>query len=437
MSAEGLLYAAWRGLSRLLRPALGGLLILRVRRGKEDPERLPERRGRASRARPEGPLVWVHCASVGETNAVLPLIEQLTARGMAVLLTTTTLTASRVAADRLPEGAFHQFGPLDVVTYLDRFLSHWRPTLAIFVESELWPVALDELARRDIPRIVVNGRMSERSARGWGRFPLVHRAIFSRITEVFAQSAADADRFRALGAPKVGNLGNLKYDGAILSADPAALQALRAAIGDRPAWVASSTHPGEEQLIAQVHRRLAADFPGLVTVIVPRHPERGADIAAELRSDDLAISLRSAGEPVPAGAGIYVADTLAELGLFYRLVSVVFVGGSLVEKGGQNPIEPARLGCAVIAGPHTGNFPAVYEALMSAGGGIQVDGPDGLATVVARLLADPEEVERIAETGAQVALSQTGAVDRTMDALKAYLPVSAPTDERPPIGAAR
>lgn len=421
MTAETILYAAWRGLSRLLRPALRLLLGIRMRRGKEDPLRVAERRGRASLPRPDGPLVWVHCASVGETNAVLPLIEKLVARRVPVLLTTTTVTASKVAADRLPDGAIHQFAPLDVVTYLERFLAHWRPTLALFVESELWPIALDELARADIPRIVVNGRMSKRSARGWARFPLVHNAIFSRITEVFAQSADDAERFRTLGVAQVRDLGNLKYDGAPLPAEPEALEALRAALGERPRWLAASTHPGEEALIAEVHRTLAAHLTDLVTMIVPRHPERGPEIRAEL-AGGRPVALRSAGDPLPADGGLYVADTLGELGLFFRVASVVLMGGSLVEKGGQNPLEPARLGCAVITGPHTDNFQAVYRALISVGGGIKVDGPVALAEVVERLIHDPDEVALVAETGAQVALAQSGAVDRTLAALAPYLP---------------
>lgn len=422
MRADAILYTFWRGLSRAARPVLYGLLLVRVRRGKEDPARLAERRGRPSLPRPGGPLVWIHCASVGETNAVLPLIERLAGRGLPVLLTTTTVTASRVAAEKLPEGAVHQFAALDVVTYLHRFLRHWRPSLALFVESELWPVALDELSREAIPAIVVNGRMSKRSARGWSRFPLVHRAIFGRITEVFAQSADDAARFRALGVEKVRNVGNMKYDGAALSADPDALEALRAALGDRPRWLAASTHPGEEDMVAAAHAQLAARWNGLVTLLVPRHPQRGPEIRARLAEAGHMVALRSAGEPVPAEGGIYIADTIGELGLFFRLAAVVLMGGSLVEKGGQNPIEPGRLGCAVVVGPHTDNFSAVYRTFLGAGGAVSVPDVAALAATVDRLMADPEEAGAIAEAGGQVALAHGGAVERTMTALEDYLP---------------
>ncbi|MGX1309645.1 3-deoxy-D-manno-octulosonic-acid transferase [Amorphus suaedae] len=421
MRADAILYTIWRGVSRAARPFLQVLLALRVRRGKEDPERLAERRGRPSLPRPEGDLVWIHCASVGETNAVLPLIERLVARDLNVLLTTTTVTASRVAASRLPAGAVHQFAALDVVTYLHRFLRHWRPTLALFVESELWPIALDELARAGIPRIVVNGRMSKRSARGWSRFPLVHRAIFGRITEVFAQSPADADRFRALGVGKVRDVGNMKYDGDALAADPEALEGLRAALGERPRWLAASTHPGEEDLVAAAHARLAGRWPGLVTLLVPRHPNRGTELRDSLAAAGHAVALRSAGDPLPEAGGIYIADTIGELGLFFRTAAVVLMGGSLVEKGGQNPIEPGRLGCAVVVGPHTENFAAVYQTLLAAGGAVSVADVDGLIATVDRLLADPEEAATIAEAGAQVALAQGGAVERTMTALDDYL----------------
>lgn len=421
MRADAILYTLWRGVSRAARPFLQVLLAVRVRRGKEDPTRLTERRGRASLPRPEGTLVWIHCASVGETNAVLPLIERLVARDLNVLLTTTTVTASRVAADRLPKGAIHQFAALDVVTYLHRFLRHWRPGLALFVESELWPIALDELDRAGIPRVVVNGRMSRRSARGWSRFPLVHRAIFGRITEVFAQSAADADRFRDLGVGKVRDVGNMKYDGAALAADPAALESLRAALGERPRWLAASTHPGEEEVIAAAHARLSERWPGLVTLLVPRHPNRGPELRDSLAAAGHTVALRSAGDPVPAAGGIYLADTIGELGLFFRAAAVVMMGGSLVEKGGQNPIEPGRLGCAVLVGPHTDNFAVVYRTLLAAGGAVSVDGVDTLVATVDRLIADPEEAATIAEAGAQVAIAQCGAVDRTMTALEDYL----------------
>jgi len=424
MRADAILYSFWRGLSRAARPVLYGLLLVRVRRGKEDPARLAERRGRPSLPRPEGALVWIHCASVGETNAVLPLIERLVGRGLPVLLTTTTVTASRVAAEKLPPGALHQFAALDVVTYLHRFLRHWRPSLALFVESELWPVALDELHRKAIPAIVVNGRMSKRSARGWSRFPLVHRAIFGRITEVLAQSADDADRFRALGVAKVRDVGNMKYDGAALSAEPGALDSLRAALGEGPRWLAASTHPGEEDLVAEAHARLEERWAGLVTLLVPRHPQRGPEIRARLAEAGHTVALRSSGEPIPSEGGIYIADTIGELGLFFRLAAVVFMGGSLVEKGGQNPIEPGRLGCGVLVGPHTDNFSAVYRTFLNAGGAVSVADVGTLVATVDRLLADPEETAAIAEAASQVALAHGGAVERTMLALKDHLPAA-------------
>ncbi|MEW5420419.1 3-deoxy-D-manno-octulosonic acid transferase [Amorphus sp. 3PC139-8] len=422
MTADAVLYAGWRGLSRVLAPAMRFLLARRLSRGKEDPDRISERRGYASLPRPEGPLVWIHCASVGETNAVLPLIGRLVARNVSVLLTTTTVTGSRVAAKRLPDGAIHQFAPIDVVPFVTRFLGHWQPTLALFVESELWPIALDELSRTGVPRVVVNGRMSKRSARGWSRFPLVHRAIFGRITQVLAQSADDRDRFAALGVTAVQDVGNMKYDGGPLPADPAALEAVRAALGEHPRWLAASTHPGEEAQIAEAHRILAARYPGLVTLIAPRHPERGPAIKAELANAGIAVALRSESEPIPSEGGLYLADTMGELGVFYRVATIVLMGGSLVEKGGQNPIEPGRLGCAVVTGPHTDNFAAVYPSLIAAGGAVVADGPAALAEKVASLIDDPEAVEAMAEAGAQVAHAQSGAVERSMAALARYLP---------------
>jgi 3-deoxy-D-manno-octulosonic-acid transferase len=302
------------GLYRLagmaIRPVAPLILSWRVSKGKEDATRLGERYGRAGRERPAGRLCWIHAASVGETIAILPLIRKLRAERVQVLLTTVTLTAAKIAAERLPAGAIHQFAPLDCKPFTEAFLTHWRPDVAVFVESEMWPQAVMSLSARHIPLVVANARMSERSFAGWKRFRSVVSDLFARVTLCLAQTARDGERYAALGVQKVVVTGNLKFDSPPLAAAPEALEAFRGALGDRPAWLAASTHPGEDEIVADAHVRLAAAWPGLLTVIVPRHPERGPDVAAMLAARGLRVARRRVEEPLTPDVDVYVADTL-------------------------------------------------------------------------------------------------------------------------------
>ncbi|MEW5726944.1 MAG: 3-deoxy-D-manno-octulosonic acid transferase [Pseudomonadota bacterium] len=369
-------------------PLIRSFLARRMRRGKEDPARFGERLGQPSRPRPPGPLVWLHCASVGESLSMLPLVERIVARpGMSLLMTTGTVTSARLMEQRLPKGAFHQYVPVDRVAWVRPFLDHWRPDLALWAESELWPNLLAETRRRGVPQILVNARMSPRSFRGWSRVPGLARHLLSHFALTLAQTPEDGDRLCALGAGEVRCLGNLKLAAPPLPCDDADLAELGAAIGARPLWLAASTHSPEEALIGRVHQALAAAHPSLLTVIVPRHPHRGPEVAGELKAMGLSVSLRSAGG-LP-GAGVYVADTMGELGLFYRLAPIVFVGKSLAAEGGQNPVEPARLGAAVLFGPLMTNFPGIVPSMLVAGAARQVEDEAGLAGAVADLLSDP------------------------------------------------
>jgi 3-deoxy-D-manno-octulosonic-acid transferase len=411
----------WRVVGRLARPLLWGLLAVRTARGKEDRRRRSERYGKPSEPRPDGPLIWVHAASVGEFSAVLPLVEAMVERGIAALVTTGTVTSARIAAERLPAGALHQFVPLDVAPYLARFLDAWRPGAAVFVESEVWPVALAETERRGIPRLVVNARLSARSYRRWRKLPATARAMFGAIDLVLAQSEDDAERFAGLGAAKVEVTGNLKFDGPPPPADAEVLSALEAMVGGRPRWVAASTHRGEDEVVAAAHRLLAAGRPDLLTILVPRHPERGGRIAETVAAGGTGVAMRSRGDPVRPETAVYVADTIGELGLFYRLAPVAFVGGSLVARGGQNPIEPARLGAAVLAGPNVANFAAIYGDLASAGALSTVTDADSLAAAVGALLDDPAAAAAAAKTASAVADRHAGALARTLSRLTPML----------------
>ena len=392
--------ALWDGVARLLAPGLRLMLRRRVARGKEDPARLAERFGVAAdeAARPAGKLMWLHAASVGEMLSVLPLIAAMP-EDWQVLLTSGTVTSAQLAAQRIGQMGLagrvrHRFVPLDVPGWVARFLDHWRPDLAIFVESELWPNMLAACRRRGIALALVNGRMSAKSFATWRRVQGFARAVLGGFDLIAAQSGEDAARFAELSGRGVEAWGNLKEAAAPLPVDAAELARLRAVLAGRPVWLAAQTHPGEEAQIAACHARLVAEWPNLLTIVVPRHPERGAELAA-LPGPLLGAPRRHLGEGPPDGAGIWIADTLGELGLFYRLGELCFLGNSLVPKavgkgGGHNPLEPARLGVAIATGPLTGNFNEAMAQLRAADAVAEVADAAALAAWVAGLLRDGE-----------------------------------------------
>ncbi|PWR19689.1 3-deoxy-D-manno-octulosonic acid transferase [Zavarzinia compransoris] len=416
--------ALYRLLTWAATPLVRPLLERRRRRGKEDAARLGERLGFAGRPRPPGPLVWLHGASVGEAQSVLGLIRALLAArpGLSVLLTTGTVTSAAMMATRLPQGAFHQFVPVDHPLAVRRFLDHWRPDAAVWIESELWPNLVLDTAKRGIPMALVNGRMSAASFEGWRKRPRLIRAMLRGFRFVAAQSAGDGGHFADLGAGDIRLLGNLKLDAPALPADPAVTAQLAAQLGERPRFLAVSTHKGEEGRLAAIHKRIADHIPDLITLIVPRHPERGEEVAAEIRAAGLAVARRQAGEGVGAGTMVYVADTLGELGVFCRLSPLVVMGGSLVPHGGQNPLEPARLGCAVVTGPHMGNFTEVMAGLRQAHAVTETGDDTALTATLLRLLAAPDEVARLGEAARTVATAGEGVVTRVAGAVLALLP---------------
>jgi 3-deoxy-D-manno-octulosonic-acid transferase len=366
---EGImLYALYRGLTDLADPLVPLLLDRRQAAGKEDPARRGERLGRPGAARPPGRLVWLHGASVGEALSAQALIRRLLERDPDghVLLTTGTVTSAGMMAQRLPPRAVHQFVPVDRMAYVRRFLDHWQPDLVLWIESEIWPNLLTEIGRRGIPAAMINARMSERSFRRWRRTPGTIGRLLRVFRLVLPWDDGEAAKLAALGAPKIGPAGNLKFSSDPPGGDPAALEALRAAVGDRPLWLAASTHDGEEAVAAEAHRALAEVLPELLTVVVPRHPARGEAIAGAVRAAGLALARRSAGRLPEAGTPVYLADTMGEMGVFLRLAPIVFVGGSLVPHGGHNPIEAAQLGSAILYGPHMTNFPEIARELEAA-----------------------------------------------------------------------
>jgi 3-deoxy-D-manno-octulosonic-acid transferase len=391
--------------------------------GKEDPARQAERFGVASRARPAGPLVWIHAASVGEANSVLVLVGRLLdgAPDLTVLMTTGTVTSAELMSRRLPQRAIHQYVPVDLPGAVDRFLDHWRPDAVLWTESEIWPNLLAGIRARAIPAALVNARMSQRSFTRWRAVPGLIGSLLSTFQVTLAQTEGDADRLRRLGALGVASVGNLKFSAEPPPAPGAAMAALNAALDGRLVWLLASSHPGEDEIAAAVHAALAPALPDLLTVVVPRHAHRGGAIVELMQARGLTVRRRSDGGLPAAADAVYVADTMGELGLFYRAAPVVCMGGSFVPHGGQNPVEPALLGCAVLYGPHMFNFDEITHKLEAAGGALPVADQSALTHAARRLLTDDGARARIVAGAARVTEDNRRIVDRALGALAPVL----------------
>lgn len=413
----------WQMATTVLGPAIDMLLWRRAQRGKEDIHRLAERRGIAAYPRPSGPVIWLHGASVGEAMSVLALIKKLQAArpDIFIVLTTGTVASAQVLSGRLPDKTLHQFAPVDRLPWVRRFLDHWQPDLAFWIESELWPNMIAETHRRDIPLLLINGRMSEKSFRRWKQQGSLARYLLQRFDLCLAQDETQGKRLSLLGAENVACLGNLKAGAEPLPVDEAELAAIKSKTRDRPLWLAASTHPGEEEIIAAAHHRLCKTFPDILTVVAPRHPTRGVEVAQLFTNAGLKVARRSQKEDLNTSHSIYLGDTLGEMGLFYRLAGVTFLGGSLIPIGGHNPIEAAQLDTALIMGPFTFNFAGLVGDLQQAQACATVTTADDLAETVKRLLTDVVlRQERIRQAHA-VAAREAGALDRIAARLHPYV----------------
>ena len=414
------LYRLATGLAQHFAPAL---LEARAKRGKEDPERLPERLGKTVRSRPEGPLVWLHGASVGESLSLLPLVKSLGARrpDLTLLVTSGTVASAEMMAKRLPPEALHQFAPVDTPDAVERFLAHWRPALAIFVESELWPNLILEAKREGVKLALLSARLSEDSLQGWSKAPVSAAAVLSAFDLVMAQDDATAARLSSLGAGDSGRL-NLKLAGDPLPADAFKFQTARNGAGKRPVLLAASTHPGEDEIVLDAYAGLAKRPDAPLLVIVPRHPVRGPDIVALAETRRLKAGRRADGAAL-GDAPVYVADTLGELGLWFRLAKAAFVGGSLVKgPGGHNPVEPARLSCPFVTGPYTDNWTLIFDLFRDVDAVAEANNAEALAHAFAAVLDRPEDAAAQAARARGVAEMQTGAVEEAVDRLVELLP---------------
>jgi 3-deoxy-D-manno-octulosonic-acid transferase len=416
-----LVLATYGAIGSMAYPLVGGYVAWRAAKGKEDRARRRERYGKTNRERPAGPMIWLHAASVGETIAVQPLVERLVDYGINIVLTTGTVTSAKVTESRLGDSVIHQYVPLDLKPAVSRFLDHWRPDLAIIAESEVWPMTILELGRRRVPQVLVNGRLSDRSFASWTKRADLAEALFENFAHVVAQSEVDAERFRALGARPVTVSGNLKVDTPPPPVDEEELAMLRRQIGKRPNWAAVSTHDGEEVIVAEVHQKLKKRHPSLLTILVPRHPDRAAGVAAALTQRGLKIARRSLGEEITPDTDILLGDTIGEMGLYLRLTEIAFVGRSLSAEGGQNPLEPAMLDTAILAGQNVQNFRESYQQLVDGGGAKFVKDGEMLAGAVNYLLGNDEARRQMMAASAATVETMRGSLDRTLKSLDPFI----------------
>lgn len=417
----------YRRLTARSEKLLQKLLQKRLEQGKEDPARLWERMGMAKRERPQGPLTWLHAASVGEAQSALILIEHiLKARpDMHILLTTGTRTSAESIGQKLPPGAFHQYLPLDHPVWVKRFMDHWRPDLALWMESELWPNLILEIKERGIMAALVNARLSDKSYARWKWFPKTAEALLETFSAVLAQTGPDYTRYRELGARWALVTDNLKYSARPLPADEDSLRLIAAKMAGRKNWVYASTHAGEEDMACRLHAILKNNWPDLLTVIVPRHPDRGEEIEALCRSQRLRAQRRSvdpAGGPEP-DTDIYIADTMGELGLFYRIAPIACIGRSFSKDGGggHNPLEAAQLGCAVLHGPNVQYQKEIYEEMQKADAVLSPGDERHFLTMLQDLLEKPEYLSHMQKKAGAFAATKTGVIGRVMEALKPML----------------
>ncbi|MDX2027523.1 MAG: 3-deoxy-D-manno-octulosonic acid transferase [Alphaproteobacteria bacterium] len=413
----------YRALTDLGAPVIHLYLRRRLAQGREDAKRFPERLGHASQPRPQGRLIWCHAASVGEAASLLALIERLRVAypDIHILVTTGTVTSAGMLAGRLPSGVIHQYVPVDRAAYVTRFLDHWKPEFALWVESELWPNMLTALQARVIPVVLLNGRMSDKSFRNWYRVKGWARKLLGAFVLCLTQTEDDRSRFVALGARPARCFGNMKYAAKPLPCDESELMRLRTDIGSRKLWIMASTHRGEEDIALEAHRRLRMKWPDLLTIIVPRHAVRGGEIARRMAEQGISVARRSRGDAIVPETEIYLADTMGELGLFYRLGRIVGIGGSFAPVGGHNLIEAAQLDTAIFFGPHMHNFSDMAREFTNNQAALPLQSANEIVFTIDRLLTSPETRDRYAYAARVLADQKRHILDQIMDALKPWL----------------
>ena len=395
----------------------------RKENGKEDISRFHERMGRPQKPRKDGKLIWMHGASVGESLSMLPLINRLLEQypDLEIMVTTGTVTSADLMSKRLPERAFHQYIPIDHPSFVRRFLKHWHPDLVLWFESEFWPALLSGIKKRNIPLILVNGRISNKSFKRWQQFDYISKELLGCFSFCLGQSEEDAYRLHVLGAKDAACLGNLKYAGLPMPIDEKEKNEIEKEIGTRPVWLYGSTHSDEEIKLGRYLNEIEQTIPNILTIIVPRHPQRGTEINQALKDLGLKTALRSAKEKITDKTQVYIADTIGELGLWYTLCPIVFIGGSLIPHGGQNFMEPSRFRDAVIVGPHMHNFTDAMNRAKKADAVIQVENTAQLQENVEQLLSHKDLLEAKRSLAYNWATGEAKVLDGIVDKVKGFI----------------
>jgi 3-deoxy-D-manno-octulosonic-acid transferase len=421
-----MMLALYQTIMRVSQPLLNSVLEKRLKAGKEHPERIDERRGLTHTPRPDGRLIWVHAASVGEAQSSLILINRILKDDddVHVLLTTGTLSSAALMAKNLPDRATHQFYPLDHPDWVGAFLDHWRPDTVLWMESELWPNMLAEIKRRNIPAALINARLSPASLKWWKTVKGTAARLLSAFTIILCQTETEAAAFKSLKHKNVKVTDNLKYSAKPLPVDYTAnedtVTLMRAHIQNRPCWVYASTHKGEEALAAQIHKFLKVKFPDVLTIIIPRHPERADDICEDLKDYGLTVQRRSTDNAAPNyDTDIYIADTFGELGLFYRAAPIACIGRSfsIDGGGGHNPIEAAQLGCAVLHGPNVQNLQDIFDEMDYHKVAMMMDDEGALAETLAELFTNTRALETMQNTALTFVQNKSGVLETIIDHL--------------------
>ena len=406
-------------LSILLYPFILLLLLFRLYKGKENKNRINERLGFPKKKRPEGKLVWMHGASVGECLSMLPLVKKLLDedKNLHVMVTSGTVTSADLMQKRLPERAFHQFIPIDTPLAAKRFVKYWNADAILWFESDFWPNMLRAIFKNKKPLILLNGRISDKSFQRWQKFPHIIKSIQSLFTLSFGQTAEDARRLKVLGAQDIISTGNLKFAAVNPPFDAQELKKIHQKIGTRPVWCMASTHDDEETQGADIHLELIKKFPNLLTVFVPRHPHRADAIAQMLQKKGLTVARRSLKQDITETTNVYLADTIGEMGLLYQIAPVVFVGGSLIKFGGQNMLEPMRLSRTVLIGPHAFNFREIVKTAKEKQALIEVEDKNELKLELEKFFTNPQMYQIMQKTAHQLATSEMEVLNRVWDIL--------------------
>lgn len=413
----------YKCLTQIGAPVIHLYLLKRRSEGREDAARFAERLGKPSKPRPLGRLVWCHAASVGEAVSLLIVIEKIGELypDLKILITTGTVTSATMLEGRLPPNVIHQYMPVDRLPYVASFLKHWMPDFVVWIESELWPNMLSALRQRLIPVVLLNGRMSEKSFQNWYRAKSWAKELLGTFALTLTQTEDIRARFVALGAKPVRTAGNLKYAAKPLPVDDTQLSDLQKAIGTRPCWLMASTHRGEEDMALIAHKALQKKWPNVLTIIVPRHAVRGDEIEHMILGHSLSVARRSKKQEISHDTSVYLADTMGELGLFYRLAPVTAIGGSFIPVGGHNPVEAAQLGCGIMFGPHMFNFTDIAQEFIQQQAALALKSGNEIAFTVDRLLSSANDRANFSQNARRLAEQKRHVIDVILAELHPWL----------------